>query len=339
VNQRSMEMKVGALIVASVVVLVAFVVVMGGLSLAPTYRVLVDFDNPGGLQSGAPVRIAGARVGRITAIEFRGGLKDPSGKPVKPIRVIAAIDSEHQKAIHDDALFFVAVQGLLGEMHLAIDPGTAQRPLLKDGAVVSGISPPRLDQLLGESYELLHRTYLGLVRNEQKISETFDGLHKTLRTTGALLEKHESDISGLVLRFDRIAAETEETLVAAREQYVDGERINRVLGRVDRITATVDKHLDPLLTDTRAVLADTKVLTSFLAAEQQLETYRTLSAGSRQLVTTAQAAATDAREIVAHVKAGRGTAGAIVMDEALYDDLQELVRDLKTNPWKILWKD
>src|SRR5688572_15697205 len=256
-----MEMKVGALILASVVLLIAFVVVMGGLSLQPTYRVLVDFDNPGGLQSGAPVRIAGARVGRITAIEFRGGEKDPAGKPVKPIRVIASIDAEHQKAIHDDAIFFVAVQGLLGEMHLAIDPGTAERPLLKDGAVVTGISPPRLDQLLGESYELLHRTYLGLVRNEQKISETFDGLHKTLKVTGSLLEKHESDISGLVLRFDRIAAETEETLAAAREQYVDGERVNRIMGRVDRITATVDEHLDPLLTATRTVLADTKVLT------------------------------------------------------------------------------
>jgi len=333
-----MEMKVGALILASVVLLVAFVVVMGGLSLQPTYRVLVDFDNPGGLQSGAPVRIAGARVGRITAIEFRGGEKDKGGKPVKPIRVIASIDAQHQKAIHDDALFFVAVQGLLGEMHLAIDPGSPERPLLKDGAVVTGISPPRLDQLLGESYELLHRTYLGLVRNEQKISETFDGLHKTLRVTGSLLEKHESDISGLVLRFDRIAAETEETLAAAREQYVDGERINRVMGRVDRITATVDEHLDPLLTDTRAVMADAKVLTDFLAAQEQLDTYRTLSAGSRQLLTTAEAAAKDAREIVAHVKAGQGTAGALIMDEALYDDLQELVRDLKTNPWKILWK-
>lgn len=333
-----MEMKVGALILASVVLLVAFVVVMGGLSLQPTYRILVDFDNPGGLQSGAPVRIAGARVGRITAIEFRGGQKDKDGKQVKPIRVIAAIDAEHQKAIHDDAIFFVAVQGLLGEMHLAIDPGSPERPLLKDGAVVTAISPPRLDQLLGESYELLHRTYLGLVRNEQKIAETFDGLHKTLTVTGALLEKHESDISSLVVRFDRIATETEETLAAAREQYVDGERINRIMGRVDRLTATVDKHLDPLLTDTRAVLADTKVLTEFLSAEEQLKTYRTLSTGSQKLLVTAEAAAEDARAIVAHMKAGKGTAGAIVMDEALYDDLQELVRDLKTNPWKILWK-
>lgn len=337
-SQRSMEMKVGALILASIVLLVVFVVVMGGLSLSPTYRVFVDFDNPGGLQSGAPVRIAGARVGRITAIEFRGGSKDPGGKPVKPIRIVASIEAQYQKAIHDDAVFFVTVQGLLGEMHLAVDPGSAERPVLKDGATVVGLSPPRLDQLLGESYELLHRSYLGLVQNERQIKETFDGLHKTLRVSGELLEKHQGELGTLVERLDRIAAETEETVVAAREQYVDGERINRILSRVDRITATVDQHLDPTLKDTRQVLADARVLTHFLAAEEQLSTFRTLSAGSKQLLETANAAAKDAAAIVAHVKAGRGTAGALVMDEALYDDLQELARDLKTNPWKILWK-
>jgi phospholipid/cholesterol/gamma-HCH transport system substrate-binding protein len=31
--------------------------------------------------------------------------------------------------------------------------------------------------------------------------------------------------------------------------------------------------------------------------------------------------------------------GAVVMDEALYDDIQELARDLKHNPWKFLWRE
>ena len=43
--------------------------------------------------------------------------------------------------------------------------------------------------------------------------------------------------------------------------------------------------------------------------------------------------------IVAHIKKGDGTVGALVMDEAVYDDVQEMVRDLKHNPWKFLWKD
>ena len=86
-SQRSMEVKVGALILVSLALLAGFVVVMGGMSLEPTYRVYVDFDNPGGLQSGAPIRISGVKVGRVTAIEFRGGKTDPkTNEPEPPIR-------------------------------------------------------------------------------------------------------------------------------------------------------------------------------------------------------------------------------------------------------------
>lgn len=338
-SQRSMEMKVGVLVIASILMLVGFVVVMGGMSLQSSYRIYVDFDNPGGLQSGAPVRIAGVRVGRVTAIEFRGGEVDKKGKPVKPIRVIASIESQHKKAIHTDAVFFITAQGVLGEMHLAIDPGSYTKPILEDGAVVEGISPPRLDQLLSESYELLHRTYLGLVQNEQKIGETFDGLHRTLRVTGNLLEKHEADISSIVVRLERVAGEAEETLVAAREQYVDGPRINRILARLDHTTAVIDQNIEPLLTDSRRVMKNGAVLTEFLADQERLSTYKALADDTRAVLSSAKGAAEDAREILAHVKQGKGTAGALVMDEALYDDLQELVRDLKHNPWKILWKD
>ncbi len=334
-----MEMKVGALIVASVVLLVVFVVLMGGLSLQPTYRVFVDFDNPGGLKSGAPVRISGVRVGRVTAIEFRGGEVDEQGDPVKPIRVIASIEAQHQKAIHEDASFFVTTQGMLGEMHLAIDPGTHSRPVLEDGAVVEGVSPPRLDQLLSDSYELLHRGYLGISRNEEKLAETFDGLHKTLVTTGRLLEQHEQDISHLIARFDRIAAESEETLAAARTQYVDGERINRILARIDRITFTVDQHLDPLLKNTRGMAASGRVFAEFLAEKEQLDTYRALSDETKKVLIATRQAATGARDVIRHVRSGRGSAGRLVMEEALYDDLQEFIRDLKHNPWKILWKN
>jgi phospholipid/cholesterol/gamma-HCH transport system substrate-binding protein len=43
--------------------------------------------------------------------------------------------------------------------------------------------------------------------------------------------------------------------------------------------------------------------------------------------------------LIAAVKAGKGTVGALVKDEAVYDDLQELLRDLKHNPWKLFWRE
>lgn len=38
------------------------------------------------------------------------------------------------------------------------------------------------------------------------------------------------------------------------------------------------------------------------------------------------------------VKEGRGTLGALLADRELYDDIRELILDLKKNPWKVLWK-
>lgn len=338
-SQRSMEMKVGALIVVSLVLLVGFIVLLGGLSLKPTFRVFVEFEDPGGIQSGAPVRISGVRVGRVTAIEFRGGQADARGKPVAPIRLVADIEAEHHKAIYEDARFFITAQGVLGEMHLAIDPGTFGKPLLADGATVSGVSPPRLDLLISESYELLHRGYKGVVDNEKKISETFDGLHKTLSGTGALFDKHQADVTEVLQRLQTVTSLTEETLKAAREQYVDGARINRILARLDHTTAVLDENIEPLLRDSRLLVEDGRKVSAFIAADEQLAAVRQIGLDARQVLATANGAAKDVGAIAAHIKSGRGTAGALIMDEALFDDFQELMRDLKHNPWKIMWKE
>jgi len=80
-----------------------------------------------------------------------------------------------------------------------LDEGSNDRPLLGDGATVTGISPPRLDLLLSESYELLHKAYLGITNNEQKISETFDGLHRTLHASGEFFEHNQGKLDHIII--------------------------------------------------------------------------------------------------------------------------------------------
>src|SRR5689334_265247 len=193
-NQRSIEIRVGALILVAVGLIAVFTVLMAGITFQPTYTVYVSFQNPGGLTAGAPVRISGVKVGRVSDIEFLGALDRRPEQSDALIRVAAKIETRYASSIHEDARWFVTVQGVLGEMFLAVDPGTPERPVLRDGASVRGVSPPQLDLLLSESYELLHRTYRGLTDNEQKISETFDGLHRTLGLAGNALERNGDKI-------------------------------------------------------------------------------------------------------------------------------------------------
>ena len=111
-SQRSMEVKVGVLILVALGLLVGFVVVMGGLSFQPTYTVYVDFDNPGGLKPGAPVQIAGVRIGRVAAVSFRGGKLDvKTGERLPLIRVVASLESQYKSSIYENSKWFVTTQG------------------------------------------------------------------------------------------------------------------------------------------------------------------------------------------------------------------------------------
>lgn len=338
-SQRSMEVKVGALILVALGLLGAFIVVMGGLSIEPTYTVYVTFQNPGGLQAGAPVRISGVKVGRVSELEFRGGMIDPkTQKPEAPIRAVAKLERRYQNAIYENSRWFVTSQGVLGEMFLAVEPGSHDRPVLPDGATVQGISPPRLDLLLSESYELLHKAYLGVTNNEEKIAQTFDGLHKTLSASGELLSQNSGKIGKIVDNVEALSAEANDTVKAARERYVDGPQITRIFNDVERSARVVNENLEPVMKDGRQVLADAKKLSRELASDEKLARLDAITRDLGDASARAKLIAADAQSLVRHVKDGRGTIGALVMDEAVYDDLQEMLRDLKHNPWKFFWR-
>ncbi len=339
-SQRSIEAKVGVLILIALGLLAAFIVIMGGLSFEPTFGVLVDFDNPGALQTGAPVKIAGVKIGRVSELQFRGGEIDPAtGEPVPTIRVVTELEAKYKKAIHDDSLWYITTQGVLGEQFLAVEPGSHDRPLLQDGAVVHGVSPPRLDLLLSESYELLHKAYLSISKHEDKLGETFLGLHATLTGTGDFFQHNRGRLDSIVTNTEALTVEAQDTLKEARERYVSGPQAQRIMNNLERSTTTLDRDLGPLVSDSREVLADAKKLSRALASEEQLKRYgqitRDLSTASAQ----AKQAATGANGLVTRVSRGQGTVGALLVDEAVYDDLQEMLRDLKHNPWKFFWRE
>src|ERR1700733_7951770 len=103
-EERSIEVKVGVLILLSIGVLAAFVLVMGGLSFRSSYPLFVDFDNPGALQTGAPVRIAGVKVGKVDELAFKGGARDTATGRRTLVRAKLAIEERAASSIHDDAV-------------------------------------------------------------------------------------------------------------------------------------------------------------------------------------------------------------------------------------------
>jgi phospholipid/cholesterol/gamma-HCH transport system substrate-binding protein len=336
--ERSIEVKVGVLILVSLGILAAFVLVMGGLSFEKTFSVFVDFDNPGGLQAGAPVRIAGVKVGSVKELAFLGGKVDPGTGRRTLVRAKLAIEERVRPAIHDNADFYVTTQGVLGEQYLAIDPGTGGRPVLAANTIVKGIDPPRLDLFLAKAYDLLDTTVSGIRNNKELISEIAVNTAGLLKGMNETLHDNRPRIDRIVENVEALSTQSNDLVRDARKEYVDNPKIQRTIDNIDQLATDVQKDTGPLLKDAREAMANaSRVAATFGDEGEQAKLKKTL-ADVAELAARANATAADAQQIVAHVKKGQGTVGALVMDESIYDDVQEMVRDLKHNPWKFLWK-
>jgi phospholipid/cholesterol/gamma-HCH transport system substrate-binding protein len=84
---------------------------------AKTYAVLAKFDDIGGLKVGAPVNMAGVRIGRVSAIEL-----DSSDYKAA---VTLSIDKSYSR-IPDDSDAGIHTSGLLGANYIGITPGGSE---------------------------------------------------------------------------------------------------------------------------------------------------------------------------------------------------------------------
>lgn len=338
-QEKSIEVKVGVLILVSLGILAAFVLVMGGLSFEKTYAVYVDFDNPGGLQSGAPVRVAGVKVGKVSELQFMGGKIDPKTNRRTLVRAKLAIEQRVKDSVHEDADFYVTTQGVLGEQFLAIDPGSPQRPVLPENSVVKGIDPPRLDLFLAKAYELLDTTISGIRNNRELISDIATNTAGLLKGLNTVLSDNRERINRIVQNLEALSAEANTLTTHARANYVDNPKIVRTIDNIDKLTTELQRDSGPIIKDAREAVANLNRASKVIGGEEEQAKLKKAIDDVAQLAARANATAADAQSIVSHIKKGSGTVGALVMDEAIYDDVQEMVRDLKHNPWKFLWRE
>jgi phospholipid/cholesterol/gamma-HCH transport system substrate-binding protein len=338
-QEKSIEVKVGVLILVSLGILAGFILVMGGLSFQKTYPLYVDFDNPGGLQAGAPVKIAGVKVGKVEELQFMGGKIDPKTNRRTVVRAKIAVETRIKDSIRQDADFYVTTQGVLGEQFLQIDPGNPTKPMLEESSIVKGIDPPRLDLFLAKAFELLDDTVTGLRNNKELISDIAVNTAGLLKGLNVLLTDNRDRINRTMTNVEELTKEANTLTVHARQNYVDNPKIARTIDNVDKLAAAVQSDSGPMLKDAKEAMANLNRASGLAGSPEQEQKLKKAIDDIAQVASRANATAADAQAIVAHIKKGDGSVGALVMDEAMYDDLQELVRDLKHNPWKFFWKE
>jgi len=335
---RSLELKVGALILFSLALLAGFILLLGNFSLRGGYQILVDFNFSGNIQSGAAVKISGIKVGKVQEVRFLGGQLDEQTHQRVYVRVVAWVEDRVKDAIRQNARFFVNTQGVLGEQYLEIEPGTFDRPPLDPSHPVAGVNPPRTDLIIAQLYEFLDSITTLLREDKDVIRDFLKSGASVVRTLDGILQENRVQIGRLLGNVDGLTKEASSLLGSIRAGVGDSSQIRTTLANIEALSGAVRRDIDPLIAKAKKALDGVTNLTSVVGPGEKGKLLKALDE-LLSISNKAEKIATDAQVVMSDIRKGKGTAGSLLVDQQIYDDLKELVRDLKRNPWKFFWKE
>ncbi len=121
---------VGATVLVAVLAFLAGTIWLQGRSIRAGNLYTITFTDIGNLKRGTPVRVSGVEVGSVERIDFRG---------VGDVAVRMSL-SNPQVTPRADATASIASVGIIGDVVLAYDPGTATEPLGADAEIIGTMS-------------------------------------------------------------------------------------------------------------------------------------------------------------------------------------------------------
>lgn len=187
------ETKVGMLSLFSVVLIFVFAYLVGLISpFSDSYELNVMYNYAGGIDQGSPVRVMGIKVGKVKSITFVPNFKMPGSNEEVKLQIKILVEKKAWSSIRKDSKFFINLAGVIGEKFLEISPGNLDQDEFKDQDVARGEDPPRIDQLISQSYGLAGKLIEVINKNEGSVSSLISQVDKLLTNfnkTLALLDK------------------------------------------------------------------------------------------------------------------------------------------------------
>jgi phospholipid/cholesterol/gamma-HCH transport system substrate-binding protein len=337
--ERGLEFKVGLLILVAAAILIGFVFVLGNFSLKSGFTLRVDYDYIGNLQAGAPVKVSGIKVGKVEDVGFWGGKVDPkTGRRVQ-VRIDAWIEDGVRNTIRRDAEFFINTAGVLGEQYLEIVPGrNFDDPPLDIALPVRGSDPPRTDLVVSRLYEVLDSLSAVLRDDKDVIRDLLKNSASAVGEVNTLLVERRQELGELIGVTADLAQEATTTLSKVNKGLGDGRAISSLVADTDALVVSAKKSIDTLTPNANALLADATRVTKIID-EGRVDRAINVADKAATAASKAGGLIDNVDGMVTDLRAGKGTAGALLAREEVYADLRELIRDLKRNPWKFFWKE
>lgn len=361
--ERGVEVKVGALVVFSALLLAGFVWVLGDFGFKDRTVFYVDYQSVSGLKPGAAVKQGGIRIGEVSEIKYLGG--EPSPQTGEPIwaRVEIAIDDAYLQGVRTTSDFIITAEGVLGEKFISIETLNPDAPPAQAEHIFRGIDPMGIEQvmqkvsrsldafnkllnssdlpvgdLLTHIDSLVVHTDQILVENRERLRSILAHVDTLARSSSEVIEENRAPLKSLISNADALAGDAREAVGDARLAIAD---VRSTLQRVDRVVAQVDENFGPVI---QRIVRVSESIEAFaqkllgIANEAEPRVLSILSDADLAMKDVKQSTGQVA-ELVNWVYEGKGTVGGLLRDEEIFDNMRELLRELKRRPWKIVWKE
>jgi phospholipid/cholesterol/gamma-HCH transport system substrate-binding protein len=142
-QRKSLDVWVGLFVVLGALALMFLALKAGNMSslnFGPTYTLVANFDNIGGLKPRAPIKSAGVVVGRIESISF-------DDKKFQA-RVVMRMQSGYE--FPKDSSAKILTSGLLGEQYVGLEPGGDVKNFVSGDRIKSTQSAIVLESLISQ---------------------------------------------------------------------------------------------------------------------------------------------------------------------------------------------
>lgn len=340
-SDRAIELKVGILVTACLALLVAFVLALGDYTTSERADLFIDVPTSANLKAGAPIKIAGVSAGKVKGVEYMGGVFDEDVGRRVYVRVHLRVDRTMLPTIRRDADYYITTQGVLGEKYIEIDPGTIDHPSVAEGDVLLGEPPLRLELMAKNVSKLVESLSRLVQRNEDVLdqivkdaSESVKVLRRTAERIDKLLADNGDKVAEVIDEILVLEAKAGRLMDSAQVALGDGTEVRDTIKNVSSITAQVRGEVKPVVADARATLASYKEL-----AETSQGAVTEAKVKALAILDRGEGMVTDMSTMLTDIREGDSSIAAFLRDKELYDDMREMMKDLKRHPWKFIWKE
>jgi len=292
------EQRIGLFFVVGLVLLFAAIELTLGVGIFHRrYTLYATFRDVQGLDTGADVRLAGIKAGRVAATQIENG----------HVKVTMSIDGGLE--VKKDSVATLDFRALSGERFVALSLGTPTAKAAEPGDVLEGETPASFSDVVNQLSSVassVNDLVTNLNDNSSRLLSSLADLLDQNRTALGDVAQNLASITtkldrgtgtlGLLLNDPKLYDRVTETMGDVRQSVQD-------LGRVAHNLADGQGTLGKLLTEDGGLYAQV-----------------------RETVDNLNATARNAQEITDNLRSGEGTIGKALTDDSLYTEAQDTLR-------------